>query len=89
MYDIAKSIKLSRQRNQKKLNSEVIAPDISGSQPRVIISDIETSRETSESADATQGGIKNNITNTNRDGKVLGPGPKDLVLGPGPQIFRS
>jgi hypothetical protein len=26
---------------------------------------------------------------TTRDGKVLGPGPKDLVLGPGPQIFRS
>ena len=24
-----------------------------------------------------------------RDGKVLGPGPKDLVLGPGLQIFRS
>ena len=24
-----------------------------------------------------------------RDGKVLGPGPKDLVLGLGLQIFRS
>ena len=24
-----------------------------------------------------------------RDGKVLGPGPKDLVLGPSLQIFRS
>ena len=24
-----------------------------------------------------------------KDGKVLGPGPKDLVLGPGLQIFRS
>ncbi|PKY62257.1 hypothetical protein RhiirA4_551173 [Rhizophagus irregularis] len=24
-----------------------------------------------------------------KDGKVLGSRPKDLVLGPGPQIFRS
>jgi len=37
----------------------------------------------------SRGGYRISRAIVPRDGKVLSPGPKDLVLGPGLQIFKS